>query len=53
MGIADNEHNQELYHRIMEQGEDLGNYLALGKVKELAEEIYKQLLAIYIFLFQN
>lgn len=46
MGIADNEHNQELYHRMVEQGEDLEKYLAPAKVKELAEEIYKQLLVL-------
>lgn len=46
LGIPDNEHNQELYHRMVEQGEDLDKYLAPVKVKELAEEIYKQLLVL-------
>lgn len=46
MGIADNEHNQELYHHMVERGEDLDKYLAPEKVKELAEEIYKCLLVL-------
>lgn len=46
LGIADNEQNQELYHRMVERGEDLDKYLSPANVKELAEEIYKQLLVV-------
>lgn len=46
MGIAENEHNKDWYHLMVEQGEDLDKYLSSAKVKELAEEIYKQLLVL-------
>jgi hypothetical protein len=47
MEITDSEENRESYHCLVEQGEDLDKYGSPEKVKELAEEIYRELLVSF------
>lgn len=46
MEITDNEENRESYHFLVERGEDLDKYDSPEKVKELVEEIYRELLSL-------
>lgn len=44
LGIPDEETNQEIYYKLIEQGTDLEQYDSNKKIEELAEGIFKQLM---------
>ncbi|MDF3028435.1 MAG: hypothetical protein K0S23_2742 [Fluviicola sp.] len=46
MGIPEEEHNFEIYYKLIEQGADLERCDSNEKIAELAEGIFRQLMGV-------